>query len=58
MSDRKGGRKDQADTVPAATRTAFRLSPVIIWLGIVSMATDISSESVAAVLPLYVTGFL
>ncbi|WP_314213461.1 MFS transporter [Pseudarthrobacter equi] len=58
MSDRKGGRKDQADTVPAATRAAFRLSPVIVWLGIVSMATDISSESVAAVLPLYVTGFL
>jgi MFS family permease len=37
---------------------AFRLSPVIIWLGIVSMATDISSESVSAILPLYVTGFL
>ncbi|MCX2749416.1 MFS transporter [Arthrobacter sp. MI7-26] len=37
---------------------AFRLSPVILWLGIVSMATDISSESVSAILPLYVTGFL
>ncbi|WP_259460249.1 MFS transporter [Pseudarthrobacter phenanthrenivorans] len=57
MSDRKGGQKDQADTGSGAV-TAFRLSPVIIWLGIVSMATDISSESVAAILPLYVTGFL
>lgn len=44
--------------LPAAAATAFRLSPVIIWLGIVSMMTDISSESVAAILPLYVTGFL
>ena len=37
---------------------AFRLSPVILWLGIVSMLTDISSESVAAILPLYITGVL
>ncbi|HKU34558.1 MAG TPA: MFS transporter [Paenarthrobacter sp.] len=36
----------------------FRLSPVIIWLGIVSMVTDVSSESVTAILPLYITGFL
>nr|WP_309994573.1 MFS transporter [Paenarthrobacter nitroguajacolicus] len=36
----------------------FRLSPVILWLGIVSMVTDVSSESVTAILPLYVTGFL
>ena len=34
------------------------MSPVILWLGIVSMFTDISSESVSAVLPLYITGFL
>lgn len=48
-----------ADTeLPAGPGTAFRLSPVIIWLGIVSMATDISSESVSAILPLYITGFL
>ncbi|GGH94463.1 MFS transporter [Arthrobacter liuii] len=31
---------------------------MIIWLGLVSMMTDISSESVAAVLPLYITGYL
>ncbi|UKA52044.1 MFS transporter [Arthrobacter sp. FW305-123] len=36
----------------------FRLSPVILWLGVVSMVTDVSSESVTAILPLYVTGFL
>jgi len=58
MSDRTGGQKDSQAVLPAAAATAFRLSPVIIWLGIVSMMTDISSESVAAVLPLYVTGFL
>lgn len=58
MSDRKGGHKDVAEPGMPAAATAFRLSPVIIWLGIVSMMTDISSESVAAILPLYVTGFL
>lgn len=36
----------------------FRLSPVILWLGIVSMLTDISSEAAAAVLPVYLTGAL
>lgn len=58
MSDRTGGQKDPQSVTPAVAATAFRLSPVIIWLGIVSMMTDISSESVAAILPLYVTGFL
>ena len=58
MSDRTGGQKDPQTAMPDAAATAFRLSPVIIWLGIVSMMTDISSESVAAILPLYVTGFL
>jgi MFS family permease len=58
MSDREGGQKDHTGTGPAAAQTAFRLSPVIIWLGIVSMVTDMSSESVAAILPLYVTSFL
>ncbi|MET3369416.1 UNVERIFIED_CONTAM: MFS family permease [Jeotgalibacillus campisalis] len=58
LSDR--GKRDK----PEGTRTAlssevpFRLSPVILWLGIVSMVTDVSSESVTAILPLYVTGFL
>ncbi|MGX1160600.1 sugar phosphate permease [Arthrobacter sp. SLBN-100] len=61
MSDRHGGKEKALEPamegadLPAAR---FRLSPVILWLGIVSMATDISSESVAAVLPLYITGFL
>ncbi|MER2135254.1 MAG: MFS transporter [Arthrobacter sp.] len=42
----------------AAPGVPFRLSPVIIWLGIVSLLTDISSEAVAAVLPVYLTGAL
>ncbi|WP_200891018.1 MFS transporter [Arthrobacter sp. SPG23] len=60
VSDRNGGKKDAHPAVsdPAARRRAFRLSPVILWLGIVSMFTDVSSESVSAVLPLYITGFL
>ena len=37
---------------------AFKASPTVIALGVVSMLTDISSESVAAVLPLYITGAL
>lgn len=61
MSDRNGGKKDleasEPDAVGPVTRP-FRLSPVIIWLGVVSMLTDVSSESVSAILPLYITGFL
>ncbi|CAM3362543.1 Major Facilitator Superfamily protein [Arthrobacter ulcerisalmonis] len=55
ISDRNGGQETSLDHAPA---TPFKLSPVILWLGVVSMATDISSESVSAILPLYITGFL
>ena len=61
ISDRNGGKKDLApgDTNPAgAPGRRFRLSPVIVCLGVVSMLTDVSSESVSAILPLYITGFL
>lgn len=65
LSDRSGGKRDKpkgAGPAPvdgmSAVDVPFRLSPVILWLGIVSMVTDVSSESVAAVLPLYITGFL
>ncbi|HSO16707.1 MAG TPA: MFS transporter [Arthrobacter sp.] len=61
MSDRNGGKKDlqPLDTQPVEPlKEPFRLSPVIIWLGVVSMLTDVSSESVSAILPLYITGFL
>ena len=34
------------------------VSSTVVTLGIVSMLTDISSESVAAILPLYITGVL
>ncbi|WP_106816280.1 MFS transporter [Microbacterium timonense] len=40
---------------PPGTRT---VSSTVITLGIVSLLTDISSESVAAILPLYITGVL
>ncbi|MFC0247602.1 MFS transporter [Citricoccus parietis] len=37
---------------------AFRVAPTVVALGMVSLLTDVSSESVAAILPLYVTGAL
>jgi len=59
LSDRGGKRdKPQATGTALPSEVPFRLSPVILWLGIVSMVTDVSSESVTAILPLYVTGFL
>ncbi|MGN6326421.1 MFS transporter [Pseudolysinimonas sp.] len=39
-------------------RTRNKVSSVVISLGIVSMLTDISSESVSAILPLYITSVL
>ncbi len=39
-------------------RKAQKVSSVVVTLGIVSLLTDISSESVAAILPLYVTAAL
>ncbi|MET0725513.1 MAG: MFS transporter [Leifsonia sp.] len=44
---------DDADA--AKSGAAARVSSVVITLGIVSMLTDVSSESTAAVLPLYIT---
>jgi MFS family permease len=41
-----------------AAQAVTRTSSVVVMLGIVSMVTDISSESVAAILPLYITGAL
>ena len=48
---------DPSDT-PRGTKTANKVSSVVISLGIVSMLTDVSSESVSAILPLYVTGVI
>ncbi|WP_343319833.1 MFS transporter [Arthrobacter sp. TMP15] len=54
FSDRRGGK----DEMPARASTVFKVSPIIISLGLVSLFTDISSESVSAILPLYITGAL
>lgn len=48
----------KAQSPSKCASVAFRASPTVIALGIVSMLTDISSESVAAILPLYITGAL
>lgn len=58
LSDRGKRNKPEGTRTALSSEVPFRLSPVILWLGIVSMVTDVSSESVTAILPLYVTGFL
>jgi MFS family permease len=52
---------DRATTKNSGTtrrRASNRVSSVVIALGIVSLVTDVSSESVSAILPLYITGVL
>ncbi|MGV8911600.1 MAG: MFS transporter [Rhodoglobus sp.] len=49
---------DGPDGTPRQAKAANGVSSVVISLGIVSMLTDISTESVSAILPLYVTGVL
>lgn len=58
FSDRAAKKDADAPAVPHAPKTATRVSSVVIALGIVSMLTDVSSESVSAILPLYITGVL
>ena len=50
ISDRPGGEPASKPGKRA------RVAPIVISLGVVSLLTDISSESVAAILPLYLTG--
>ncbi|WP_417564853.1 MFS transporter [Microbacterium sp.] len=49
---------ETARTEPGARRGVRAVSSTVVGFGIVSMLTDISSESITAVLPLYVTAFL
>ena len=53
LPDRRARKSPASSGVPVT-----RVSSVVITLGIVSMLTDISSESVASILPLYITGAL
>ena len=46
------------DLQPPRSGARARVSSVVITLGIVSMLTDVSSESVSAILPLYITGVI
>lgn len=56
----KPGPETDAQQEPAAPRRrgVRTVSSTVVTLGIVSMLTDISSESVSAILPLYITGVL
>lgn len=50
---------DRPPTPAGAPREGRRrVAPVVITLGVVSLVTDVSSESVAAILPLYLTSVL
>lgn len=50
---------EETTTDAARPRRGIRtVSSTVVSLGIVSLLTDISSESVAAILPLYITGVL
>jgi len=50
LRDKPGG-----DTVAGPGRAVLRVSTTVLLLGTVSLLTDVSSEMVAAVLPLYLT---
>ncbi|MEV6343183.1 MFS transporter [Actinoplanes sp. NPDC051851] len=50
LRDRPG-----ADKAPEAGNAARRVSTTVVLLGVVSLLTDISSESVSSILPLYLT---
>ena len=52
---RDAKKQDAGRNAPRGVRT---VSSTVLTLGLVSMLTDISSESVSAILPLYITGFL
>lgn len=58
FSDRAGRPDAAGASVSRPPRSAAKVSSVVVSLGVVSMLTDISSESVAAILPLYITGVI
>jgi len=62
LRDRPAGsassNRASSNRASGARRPAARVSSVVVSLGVVSLLTDISSESVAAILPLYVTAAL
>ena len=53
LRDRPG-----ADKPPEPGRVVRRVSSTVVLLGIVSLLTDISSESVSSILPLYLTAVI
>ncbi|MBX0299444.1 MFS transporter [Cryobacterium sp. 1639] len=58
FSDRNGRGTTPDTFTPGGSKSAAKVSSVVVSLGIVSMLTDISSESVSAILPLYITGVI
>jgi MFS family permease len=50
--------RDRPDAQSPPTAKRVRVAPIVIGLGMVSLFTDISSESVSAILPLYLTGVI
>lgn len=58
LTNSPASKKDKKEKGVRAPRGVRTVSSTVITLGVVSMLTDISSESVSAILPLYITGFL
>jgi MFS family permease len=50
--------REPSSSTRSGARPAGRVAPVVIVLGVVSLLTDVSSESVSAVLPLLLTSVL
>lgn len=58
LSDPKKQDVQAATGTEQTPKTAAKVSSVVVSLGVVSLLTDISSESVTAILPLYITGVI
>ncbi len=55
VSDDQSQVSDGAGSSAGSRAGRGRVAPAVIGLGVVSLLTDVSSESVAAILPLYIT---
>jgi MFS family permease len=55
LADRRADRASRGASEPADGARAARVSRTVVLLGVVSLLTDVSSEAVTAVLPLYLT---
>lgn len=55
VNDRPQGNQGSQGSQGSRPLKKVKVTPIVVMLGLVSLLTDISSESVAAILPLYLT---